>query len=118
MQRVTVWQVALARIRLRGVRDSLTGGAGADVFVLLSAAETGLTAGTRDSITDFVHGVDDMRMIFMASFTTAASFTVVGQVRYNATTGLLTGNTDADAAAEWTVQMATGLSLTSGDFVF
>jgi hypothetical protein len=39
-------------------------------------------------------------------------------VRYIAATGLLTGNTDADAAAEWAVQMATGLSLTSGDFVF
>jgi Ca2+-binding RTX toxin-like protein len=99
-------------------RDSLTGGTGADVFVLLSAADTGLTAGTRDIITDFAVGVDDMRMIFMSSFIDAASFTAAGQVRYNATTGLLTGNTDADAAAEWTVQMATGLTLTSGDFVF
>ncbi len=99
-------------------RDSLTGGAGADVFVLLSAAETGLTAGTRDKIVDFVAGQDDLRMIFMASFIGAAGFTAAGQVRYVAATGLLTGNTDADVAAEWAVQMATGLVLTSGDFVF
>ncbi len=99
-------------------RDSLTGGAGADVFVLLSAAETGLTAGTRDKIVDFVAGQDDLRMIFMGSFIGAAGFTAAGQVRYVAATGLLKGNTDADAAAEWAVQMRTGLALTSGDFVF
>jgi Ca2+-binding RTX toxin-like protein len=99
-------------------RDLMTGGAGADVFVWLSAAETGLTAGTRDQITDFVAGTDDMRMVFMGSFIGAAGFTGVGQVRYVAATGLLTGNTDADASAEWSAQMATGLTLTSGDFVF
>ncbi|MGL4322244.1 MAG: hypothetical protein ACRCS3_15405, partial [Paracoccaceae bacterium] len=99
-------------------RDSMTGGAGADVFVLLSAAETGLTGGTRDSITDFTVGVDDLRMIFMGSYIGAANFTAAGQVRYDTATGVLSGSTDADVAAEWQVQMATGLALTAGDFVF
>jgi hypothetical protein len=96
----------------------MTGGAGADVFILLSAAETALTATTRDAITDFVAGTDDMRMIFMNTFIGAAGFTAVGQVRYVAASGLLTGNTDGDVAAEWSLQMATGLVLTAGDFVF
>lgn len=99
-------------------RDSLTGGAGADVFVLLLGAETGLGATTRDAITDFAVGVDDLRMIFMASYIGGAGFTAAGQVRYNAATGVLSGSTDADASSEWTIQMSAGLLLTSADFVF
>jgi Ca2+-binding RTX toxin-like protein len=41
-------------------RDIMTGGPGADDFVFNSVAEMGKTAATRDRITDFTHGVDDI----------------------------------------------------------
>ena len=110
---------AAANLLSGGVgRDTLTGGVGHDTFVFSSAADTGVSSGSRDSITDFAVGVDDLRMIFMASYIGAANFTAAGQVRYVAATGVLSGSTDGDVAAEWTLQMATGLALTSGDFVF
>lgn len=57
-------------------------------------------------------------MIFMGAFIGALRFTAVAQVRYDGATGVLSGSADADTAAEWSVQMATGLTLTSGDFGF
>jgi Ca2+-binding RTX toxin-like protein len=98
-------------------KDALTGGIGADLFIFANAASIGLGA-TRDKITDFTHGVDDMVMTFMNSFIGAAAFTAAGQVRYNATTGILSGSTDADVAAEWTMLLVNKPVLTAGDFVF
>jgi Ca2+-binding RTX toxin-like protein len=98
-------------------RDVLTGGAGADVFAFTSAATAGIGA-ARDQITDFTHGVDDLEMIFMNAFIGSAAFTAAGQVRYVQATGLLTGSTDADAAAEWAVLLVNKPVLTAGDFVF
>jgi RTX calcium-binding nonapeptide repeat (4 copies) len=98
-------------------KDALTGGIGADLFIFANAASIGLGA-TRDKITDFTHGVDDLTMVFMNSFIGAAAFTAAGQVRYNATTGILSGSTDADVAAEWTMLLVNKPVLTAADFVF
>lgn len=46
--------------------DTLTGGAGADTFVIDDGNDTGLGAGTFDSITDFVSGTDQIQ--FTTSF--------------------------------------------------
>ncbi len=97
--------------------DVLTGGAGADIFEFTSAATVGIGA-ARDQITDFVHGVDDLEMIFMAAFIGNAAFTAAGQVRYVQATGLLTGSTDADAAAEWALFLVNKPVIAAGDFVF
>jgi hypothetical protein len=97
--------------------DVLTGGAGADIFEFTSAATLGIGA-ARDQITDFVHGVDDLEMIFMAAFIGNAAFTAAGQVRYVQATGIMTGSTDGDAAAEWALFLVNKPVITAGDFVF
>jgi Ca2+-binding RTX toxin-like protein len=105
------------RITAGAGTDVLTGGAGADVFVFTSKATIGIGVG-RDQITDFAHGVDDLSMVFMNSFIGAAGFTAAGQVRYVQATGLLSGSTDADTAAEWTLLLVNKPVITAGDFVF
>jgi Ca2+-binding RTX toxin-like protein len=97
--------------------DLLTGGSGADDFIFASSANIGL-ATARDQITDFAHGSDDLVMTFMGSFIGSAGFTAAGQVRYNAATGLLSGSTDGDVAAEWTLLLVNKPVITAGDFVF
>ncbi len=110
--------IAANRITGGAGADVTTGGDGRDVFVFGSAADSGITVATRDTITDFTHGVDDLQMTFMASFIGAGAFTAAGQVRYVAATGILSGSTDGDVAAEWTIKLDTGLTLSASDFVF
>jgi serralysin len=95
----------------------LAGGLGADVFVFTSKATLGIGV-ARDQITDFVHLVDDFEMIFMNAFIGNAAFTAAGQVRYVQATGLLTGSTDGDASAEWTLLLVNKPVITAADFVF
>jgi RTX calcium-binding nonapeptide repeat (4 copies) len=97
--------------------DVLSGGLGADVFVFTSKATLGIGVG-RDQITDFQHGVDDLNMAFMNSFIGSAAFTAAGQVRYVQATGVLSGSTDGDVAAEWALLLASKPVITAGDFVF
>lgn len=98
-------------------KDALSGGLGADVFIFANAASIGLGS-TRDRITDFQSGADDLVMTFMDRFIGTAPFTAAGQVRYNAATGILSGNTDTDVAAEWTLLLVNKPVITAGDFVF
>lgn len=97
--------------------DVVTGGAGADVFVFTSQATLGIGTG-RDTVTDFVHLVDDFEMLFMDAFIGTDPFTAAGQVRYVQATGLLSGSTDADAAIEWAVLLVNRPMITADDFVF
>lgn len=107
---------------LAGDKDVLSGGAGADLFVFRSALELG-TGAARDRITDFTHSSDHIDLSgFMggASFTGAAPFVVngLGQVHDTALTGVLSGDVNGDGVEDWQLQLTSGLTLTSGDFVF
>ena len=46
-------------------RDTMTGGTEADTFRFVAVADSGVTATTRDFITDFVHGVDKVDLSFI-----------------------------------------------------
>ncbi|MEZ0171381.1 calcium-binding protein [Microvirga sp. TS319] len=110
-------------------KDVLTGGAGRDVFVFTKASDAGLGT-NRDTITDFKCGFDridlsgidaNARTKVDNSFTKLlsgkAKFTAAGQLRYDAKTGILSGNTDKDAAAEFEIQLKSKLHLKLSDFV-
>jgi len=91
--------------------DTLTGGGGNDRFVFRSVAESGITSGTRDVIKDFRPGDKIVLSNIDANTATATndafsgtlvtSFTRAGQLRFDATTGILYGNTDADTATDF-----------------
>jgi Ca2+-binding RTX toxin-like protein len=99
--------------------DRLIGGAGADRFVFASAADAGIGA-TSDRIDDFFSGFDRIDLSGLAGtqvFRGALALTGANQVRYDQTTGTLSGSTDADRAAEWSVSLAAGTRLVAGDLL-
>lgn len=109
--------------------DNLTGGAGSDVFVFNASA----IAANRDTITDFNVAADTMQLensVFTAvgapGVMAAAAFTIGAaaadasdRVIYNSATGALYYDSDGvGALAQVQIAMlATGLMLTSADFV-
>ncbi|WP_018632010.1 M10 family metallopeptidase C-terminal domain-containing protein [Neomegalonema perideroedes] len=112
-------------------RDVLYGGAGSDVFVFRSASETGATTATADVIGDFTRGQDLIdfssfdansaasgRQSFTGLIAANASFTAAGQLRFDAATNTLFGNTDSDAAAEFAIRLDGVSSLSDSDFLF
>ncbi|NML15006.1 calcium-binding protein [Azohydromonas caseinilytica] len=110
-------------------KDTLTGGAGADVFDFDTLEEfNGITASAVDRITDFVHGVDrlDLRTLdantatagddaFTTVISADATFTAAGQLQLIA--GVLYGNVDADAEAEFALRLTGVTTLTMVDIV-
>ncbi len=109
--------------------DKMTGGMGADTFSFYNAEETGLTAKTRDIITDFKHSdgdkIDVSEMLtnpVMHDFTFigAQAFSktdATGQLRFDATTHILYGSTNADNKPEFSIQLNGVKSLAADDFV-
>lgn len=107
--------------------DILRGNGGNDTFVYLSAQDSGLDAEHRDTIRDFNTGdhIDlsaiDANTATVAddAFTTMiaanATFTAAGQLQLR--DGILYGNTDADADAEFSIALDGVASLTIGDFI-
>jgi len=110
-------------------RDSLNGGSGNDLFDFNALSEMGSTSTTQDIITDFVRGQDRIDLsgldaktatstndAFSSTFVAAAAaFTAAGQLKF--ASGVLYGNTDSDAEAEFAIQL-TGIStLTAADLV-
>lgn len=107
-----------------GGLDRLTGGAGNDVFDYNALADSGILSTTRDVIVDFVRGQDriDLRTLdanatlsgdqaFGGTF--VDTFTAAGQLRFAA--GVLYGNTDADAAAEFSIRLHGVSALAAAD---
>ena len=109
-------------------RDLLTGGGARDVFVFAATTDS---SGIGDLITDFVAGLDDIRLSAIDAIAGGAddlfSFigttlfgNVAGQLRYeqDATTNLtrIEGDTDGNGTANFTIRL-TGLHvLAAGDF--
>ena len=108
-------------------RDILTGGAGADVFVWLATTESGTTPATRDSITDFTSGTDiidlsaaDADSLLAGNqafvYIGAGGFTsVAGQLQYQA--GLLRGDINGDAVADFVIELLNLPALGATDLV-
>jgi Ca2+-binding RTX toxin-like protein len=109
-------------------KDVLTGGADADTFAFTSAP----VAGDSTTITDFATTVDkiDLNGIDANSAIAAnqdfsstilagtAAFTAAGQLRFNATTNTLEGNTDANfATTEFSVVLTGVAAVVATDFV-
>jgi Ca2+-binding RTX toxin-like protein len=110
-------------------QDRISGGAGADLFIFKALADSGLGAATRDRISDFQRGLDDIDLSAIDArpggvdnafrFIGAQAFTAAGQVRVvqKAAERWVELNTDADAQAEMRIVLAGLGALTAGDFV-
>jgi hypothetical protein len=103
--------------------DQLTGGSGSDKFVLTQAKDSGITLAAMDTITDFVRGKDTIDLsaldantatkinnAFTGFIDATSTFTTAGQVKFD--NGILYGNTDKDASAEFAIAL-TGITTLS-----
>ena len=100
--------------------DTLTGGLGIDSFVYRSIADSAFGAMNRDTITDFLLGVDKLDLSAIdanlwavgdQAFTFAGTggYTAIGQLRYQVTGGnlFLYGNVDSNfATSEFELQLS------------
>ncbi|MGX1087192.1 beta strand repeat-containing protein [Pseudomonas sp. AP3_22 TE3818] len=109
-------------------KDVLTGGVGNDIFDFNALAETGLTSSTWDIITDFTQGADKIDLstldantatntneAFSSIIGSTAAFSAAGQLKVAG--GVLYGNTDADSAAEFAIQIVGLNTATTADFI-
>jgi Ca2+-binding RTX toxin-like protein len=112
-------------------RDMLTGGAGSDTFDFNALSEMGLTSATWDVINDFVHGLDRIDLstldanaalagnqAFSAPVvggTFSGAFATAGDLYFDNVAHVLYGNTDADTAAEFAIQLVGVSTLTATD---
>lgn len=108
-------------------KDSLTGGAGRDIFDFNLATEMGNSRALADLILDFQHGIDDIDLSGIDANTGAAgnnvftklmfsgNFTAAGQLKYVG--GVLYGNVDGDAQAEFAIQLSGAPTLSLGDLI-
>ena len=109
-------------------KDVLTGGIGNDIFDFNALTETGLTSATWDIISDFTRGADKIDLstldantatatneAFHSVIGSTAAFSAAGQLKVSA--GVLYGNTDADSAAEFAIQIVGISNVTTADFI-
>jgi len=112
----------------KGGADTLTGGGGRDTFDFNALSEMGTVSSTWDVITDFARGQDKINLAtldantataandaFTGFIASGASFTAAGQLRVS--DGVLYGNTDADSAAEFAIQLTGITTLAISDMV-
>ena len=108
-------------------RDRLTGGTEADVFIFGATSDTGKTVKTRDVITDFRSGVDDIDLRGIDADTgtvgnQAFSFIggtafggVAGELRFAA--GVVSGDVDGDSVADFQIGLTGVTNVAAGDFL-
>lgn len=109
-------------------KDALIGGAGSDLFVFNTLAESGYAKSDRDQIRDFKRGQDlvDLRSIdadstidddqsFGVLIGARATFHEPGELRFSG--GVLYGNTDYDAAPEFSIGLSGVGTLSLTDFL-
>lgn len=109
-------------------KDTLTGGAGTDRFDFNAVADSGITSALRDTIKDFVRGQDKINLAaidansatagndaFTALIGSKANFTAAGQLKLAG--GILYGNTDGDAAAEFSIALSGISKISLADFL-
>jgi Ca2+-binding RTX toxin-like protein len=108
--------------------DRLIGDTGADVFDYNVASDSTVATIGRDTITDFLRGTDKIDLAGIdantattgnAAFTrfigSTSNFTAAGQLKFSG--GVLYGNTDADATAEFAIVLTGVTTLTAADVV-
>ena len=110
-------------------KDTLVGGNGNDSFDFNALSEMGTTSASWDVISGFVRGQDkiDLSTLDANTATTVdnafngtliastAKFSAAGQLKL--ASGVLYGNTDADADAEFAIQLTGITTLSAADFV-
>lgn len=108
--------------------DTLTGGADGDSFFFTTVAEAGRD-GLGDVITDFTSGSDqiDLSLIDASktltgdqafTFIDAAAFGKhAGELRYDQSAGLLSGDVNGDGKADFTVHLGAGTTLLGTDII-
>jgi Ca2+-binding RTX toxin-like protein len=123
---------SLANVLTGGLgKDLLIGGAGSDIFDFNALSEMGLTNTTWDVINDFAHGLDRIDLstldanaalagnqAFSAPVvggTFSGAFANAGDLYFDNVAHVLYGNTDADAAAEFAIQLVGVSTLTAAD---
>jgi Ca2+-binding RTX toxin-like protein len=110
-------------------RDNFNGGAGDDVFLFNAFRESGATSASADTIGDFVRGLDlvDLSAIDAnAGVAGNQAFSFIGGSRFSTTNaagqlrfagGVLYGSIDADADAEFAINLTGIGALAAGDLV-
>ena len=115
--------------------DTLIGGAGADTFAYLTLADSGITAASRDVITDFVNGTDRIDLSGIDANSTVIgnnAFTFIGtsgfsvgsaasagQLRYGfaGANTIVEGDVDGDGLADFQIQLTGIHTMTAADLV-
>ena len=111
--------------------DTLTGGAGSDIFVLGSLADSGVGAGNRDIIADFLSGADKISFVGIDANTavandqafafigTSAFSGAAGQLRYGLVSGytVMEGDVNGDMLADFQLQLTGTQTLLATDMV-
>ena len=111
--------------------DNLTGGSEADIFKFTALSDSGITSKTRDTITDFLSGIEKIDLSAIDaneklsgdqafSFIGSAAFSktnATGQLRFDATSHILYGSSNADSKPEFSIQLNGVKSLVADDFI-
>jgi Ca2+-binding RTX toxin-like protein len=107
--------------------DTMTGGAGSDTFLYGAITESGTTAATRDTITDFVVGTDTINVSAIDAdtnvagnqafaFIGTAAFSARGQARYVG--GILEFNSTGNNAADMSIAFTGNPAITAANGIW